>query len=280
MKKIDAHQHFWHYRPDTHGWITDEMAVLKRDFLPEDLAPILQQHDCLGSVAVQASQTVQETEWLLQLADENPFILGVVGWVDLRDFQVSRTLQQLSRHPKLKGIRHVIQDEPDEQFMLDPAFLRGVKMLPQFGLTYDLLIYERHLPTALQFVSYLGDVPIVVDHIAKPDIAKQELEPWRENILSLAQNPQVYCKLSGMVTEADWRHWDYDHLAPYLDTVLNAFGTDRLMIGSDWPVCRLAARYDQVLDIVERCLSGLSGAEREQVYYKNALNFYQLSLPS
>nr|WKN37019.1 amidohydrolase family protein [Tunicatimonas sp. TK19036] len=278
MKKIDAHQHFWRYHPDTHAWITDEMSVLRQDYLPADLASHLEKNECLGSVAVQATQTVEETEWLLKLADQHKFILGVVGWVDLRDFQVKHYLQKLSQHPKLKGIRHVIQDEPDDQFMLDPAFLRGVKMLPQFNLTYDLLIYERHLPVALPFVSYLPDVSIVVDHIAKPKISQQEISPWRENIQSLAQNKNVCCKLSGMVTEADWHHWTYDHLTPYLDIVIEAFGADRLMIGSDWPVCRLAAEYEEVMEIIERYFSSFSEEEKAAIFYRNAARFYQIDV--
>ncbi|MEQ9443556.1 MAG: amidohydrolase family protein [Cyclobacteriaceae bacterium] len=280
MKKIDAHQHFWQYRPHTHSWISEEMAVLRQDYLPADLAPLLEKSDCRGCVAVQASQTAEETEWLLSLADQHAFILGVVGWTDLRDFQVKHALQKLAQHPKLKGIRHVIQDEPDDQFMLDPAFLRGVKMLPQFGLTYDLLIYERHLPVALSFVSYVPEVSIVVDHIAKPKIQQQEFSPWQENMRSLAQYQHVCCKLSGMVTEADWQHWTYEHLVPYLDVVVEAFGPDRLMIGSDWPVCRLATEYDGVMEIIERYFANFSEDEKTSIFYENALRFYDLSPPT
>jgi len=280
MQKIDSHQHFWHYRPETHGWINQEMSVLKRDFLPPDLGPELANNDGIGCVAVQASQTLDETEWLLSLADQHPFILGVVGWADLKSPDLSNTLERLAQHPKLKGIRHVIQDEPDDYFMLDPDFIRGVNQLPQHHLTYDLLIFERHLPIALDFLDKLKEVAVVVDHIAKPKIAQAEYQPWRKNMQALAQQSAAYCKISGMVTEADWEDWRYDNLVPYLDTVVEAFGSDRLMIGSDWPVCLLAAGYQQVMEIIERYFEHFSADEREQIFFKNAEEFYQLSVPS
>ncbi|MEM9832412.1 MAG: amidohydrolase family protein [Bacteroidota bacterium] len=280
MQKIDSHQHFWQYSPETHGWISDEMAVLKQDFLPKNLAPLLKANDCVGCVAVQASQTLAETNWLLSLAAQNDFILGVVGWVDLRDSQLANTLDDLSKESKLKGIRHVIQDEPDDKFMLQPDFIRGVNLLAGYRLTYDLLIFEKHLSAALSFVEQISQVPTVIDHIAKPKIGKNELQPWKQNITALANNSTAYCKISGMVTEADWQHWKYDDLLPYLDTVVEAFGTDRLMIGSDWPVCLLAAEYADVMHIIEQYFSEFSEVERRQVFYQNAVDFYQLSVPS
>lgn len=280
MQKIDAHQHFWHYRPNIHGWINDHMAVLKQDFLPTNLAPLLQAHECVGCVAVQASQTLAETDWLLSLAEKNDFILGVVGWVDLQDVQLTDTLKNLVSNPKLKGVRHIIQDEPDDAFMLRPHFVRGVNQLAAHQLTYDLLIYERHLPTALSFIDQVPDVPIVVDHIAKPKISKHELQPWKKNITSLARNSAAYCKISGMVTEANWQNWKYENLLPYLDTVVEAFGTSRLMIGSDWPVCLLAAEYAEVIEIVKHYFSRFSADEKQRIFYQNAVDFYQLSVPS
>jgi L-fuconolactonase len=280
MRKIDSHQHFWHYRPETHGWINQEMGVLKRDFLPSDLAPELAANGVSGCVAVQASQTLRETEWLLSLADQHPFILGVVGWAELKNPDLPHTLEHLSQNPKLKGIRHIIQDEPDDCFMLDPAFIRGVNQLPQFKLTYDLLIYEHHLPVALEFIDKLTEVAVVVDHIAKPKIAKAKYQPWKKNIKALAHQSAAYCKISGMVTEADWSHWQYDNLVPYLDAVVEAFGPARLMIGSDWPVCLLAAQYEGVMKIVDRYFENFSMSEREQIFFQNAREFYQLSVPS
>ncbi|MGD1889318.1 MAG: amidohydrolase family protein [Cyclobacteriaceae bacterium] len=280
MQKIDSHQHFWHYHPSTHGWINDQMSVLKQDFLPPDLATELKANNVLGCVAVQASQTLQETEWLLSLADQHSFILGIVGWVNLKSADLPNSLERLAQNPNLKGIRHVIQDEPDDDFMLDPDFIRGVNQLPKHGLTYDLLIFEHHLPVALNFLNQLHDVKVVVDHIAKPKIAQAELQPWQKNIAALARKSSSYCKISGMVTEADWQHWRYDNLVPYLDTIVEAFGPDRLMIGSDWPVCLLAAKYERIMEIVNRYFEEFSENEREQIFFKNAREFYQLSLPS
>ncbi len=276
MQKIDSHQHFWQYSPETHGWISDEMAVLKQDFLPNNLAPLLKANNCTGCVAVQASQTLAETDWLLSLAAQNDFILGVVGWVDLRDPQLANTLHRLSKNPKLKGVRHVIQDEPDDEFMLQANFIRGVNLLAEYDLTYDLLIFEKHLPSALSFVEQVSGVPIVVDHIAKPNISERELQPWKKNITALAQNSSAYCKISGIVTEANWQSWKYDDLLPYLDTVVEAFGTDRLMIGSDWPVCLLAAEYEGVMEIVNQYFAPFSEQERQHVFYQNAADFYRL----
>ncbi|MEM9673392.1 MAG: amidohydrolase family protein [Bacteroidota bacterium] len=280
MQKIDSHQHFWHYHPSTHGWINDQMSELKQDFLPPDLATELKANNVLGCVAVQASQTLQETEWLLSLADQHSFILGIVGWVNLKSADLPNSLERLAQNPNLKGIRHVIQDEPDDDFMLDPDFIRGVNQLPKHGLTYDLLIFERHLPVALDFLNQLHDVKVVVDHIAKPKIAQAELQPWQKNIAALARKSSSYCKISGMVTEADWQHWRYDNLVPYLDTIVEAFGPDRLMIGSDWPVCLLAAKYERIMEIVDRYFEEFSENEREQIFFKNAREFYRLSLPS
>ena len=276
--RIDSHQHFWQYSPDTHGWITDETDALKRDFLPSDLQPLLAENEIAGCVAVQASQTEQETTFLLSLAGQYDFIKGVVGWVDLQDYNVKHHLARWADHPKLVGIRHQVQDEPDEQFLLRPAFLRSVKALQAFDLTYDLLITERQLPAALSFVAYLPDVKIVLDHLAKPHIAQHELLPWQENIRSLAQYPNVYCKLSGLVTEADWQQWSYDDLMPYLDVAVDAFGTDRLMFGSDWPVCTLSSTYAEVASVINRYFDSFSEEEHAKVFGTNAIDFYQLTL--
>ncbi len=278
MQKIDAHQHFWHYTPQTYPWITEDLALLKRDYLPADLQPLLQASGLGGCVAVQASQTVAETEFLLKLAEAHDFIKGVVGWIDLQDYNIKHTLQKWAERPKLCGFRHIVHDEPDDAFLLRPEFIRGVKALQTFDLTYDILIFEKHLPAALSFVSYLPDSKLVVDHLAKPKIAKHELSPWQENIRSLAQYPNVYCKISGMVTEADWQHWKEEDFIPYLDTVVEAFGADRLMIGSDWPVCRLAGEYETVMGLAMNYFKSFSAAEQEKVFGGNAIRFYNLTL--
>ncbi len=278
MTKIDAHQHFWHYTPQAYPWITEDLSVLKRDYLPADLQPLLQASGFAGCVAVQASQTEAETEFLLKLADSHDFIKGVVGWIDLQDYNVKHYLQQWAERPKLCGFRHIVHDEPDDAFLLRPEFIRGVKALQSFDLTYDILIFEKHLPAALSFVSYLPDAKLVVDHLAKPKIARQELSPWQDNIRSLAQYPNVYCKISGMVTEADWQHWKEEDFTPYLDTVVEAFGTDKLMIGSDWPVCRLAGDYETVMRLTMNYFKSFSAAEQENIFGGNAIRFYNLTI--
>jgi L-fuconolactonase len=216
MTRIDAHQHFWRYSPETHGWIDDSMAVLKRDFLPEDLQPLLKRRGYDGCVAVQAELSVKETGWLLDLAGQHPFILGVVGWVDLCAADVAATLAPLARRTKLKGIRHVVQGEPDD-FMLRPDFQRGIAALGPLGLKYDILVYHRQLPAALALVERFPEQPFVVDHLAKPDIKNGLREPWAAQMRALARRPNVSCKVSGLVTEADWRTWTVDQLEPYLD---------------------------------------------------------------
>ena len=277
MLKIDSHQHFWHYSLRTHGWITDDMAVLQRNFLPPDLKPILEQNGLDGCVAVQASPSEQETEFLLGLAEQYDFIKGVVGWVDLQDKRLEDRLAHYTQFTKLVGMRHGVQDEPDEHFLLRPAFLRGIKLLQKFNLTYDLLIIEKQLLATLEFVSHLPSARLVLDHIAKPNIAKHEQSPWKENIRSLAAYPNVYCKLSGMVTEADWQRWQPEDIFPYLDVVVEAFGADRLMFGSDWPVCLLAASYQKVIGLMDQYFAAFSPEEKKQIYRQNAIDFYQLS---
>ncbi len=277
MIRIDSHQHFWHYAPVTHGWITDEMKVLKRDYLPADLKEELDASGISGCVAVQAAQTEQETQFLLDQADNYDFIRGVVGWVDLQRDAVEERLAHWAQHPKFVGVRHIVQSEANEYFLTRPAFLRGVRLLSEFDLTYDLLIREDQLPVARSFVDQLPEIKLVVDHLAKPKIAAQELSPWKENIRALAQYPNVYCKLSGMVTEANWSTWQPSDLYPYLDVVLEAFGTERVMVGSDWPVCLLAGSYTQVKELIDRYFASFTTAEQGSVCGKNAIKFYQLS---
>jgi L-fuconolactonase len=271
--RIDAHQHFWRYSPQTHAWIDGTMPAIKRDFLPPDLKPLLDAARFDGCIAVQAEQSVTETEWLLRLADEHPFILGVVGWVDLCAPDVAEQLRSVAAHRGLRGVRHVLQDEPPG-FMLRPEFQRGIGALAEFGLAYDILIYETQLPEALELVRRFPDQRFVIDHIAKPAIREGSINAWRGGIKALAGHANVYCKLSGMVTEADWQRWRPADLAPYIDTVLTAFGPERLMIGSDWPVCLLAGEYASVIAIVGDAIAQPSDADRESIMGGTAAEFY------
>jgi L-fuconolactonase len=276
MPRIDAHQHFWRYSPRTHGWIEDHMAVLKRDFLPPDLEPLLVAKGYAGCVAVQAQQTVEETGWLLDLADQHPFVRGVVGWVDLRDPGVDSVLSRLAARKRLKGIRHIVQGEPDDRFMLGAEFQRGIAALGAHGLAYDILIYPRQLPAAIELVARFPQQAFVLDHIAKPEMKAGLREPWATQVRALATHRNVSCKLSGLVTEADWARWTPEDIVPYLDVVSEAFGPERLMIGSDWPVCTLAGDYARVMGLVEGYLARLPAGEAEAVLGENAIRFYRL----
>ena len=276
--RVDAHQHFWRFNSDEYDWIDDSMSVLRRDFLPADLQAELQRSGLDGAVAVQARQTLEETKWLLQLAASSPFVLGVVGWVDLQSPYVRTQLEQLAANPKLVGIRHVVQSEPDDRFLVQPAFLRGIAALEEFGLAYDILIYPRHLPVASEFVQRFPRQRFVLDHLAKPLIKSGSLQPWSSDLRNLARFPNVYCKLSGMVTEADWRNWKPQDIKPYLDVAMECFGPERLMIGSDWPVCTVAASYTEVMNVVSDYLSGYPQAVRNAVLGGNAVKFWNLAI--
>lgn len=265
MIRIDAHQHFWKYSAAEYGWIDESMSVLKRNFLPNDLRALLAANSFNGSIAVQARQSLEETRWLLELAGRNKCILGVVGWVDLCSPRVGDQLRGFAGNEKLVGVRHVVQDEPDDGFMLQLEFQRGIAQLAGFGLVYDLLLYPRHLPVAVGLVREFPDQRFVLDHIAKPAIANHLVEPWADEICALAQFPNVTCKLSGMVTEGRWQKWEYEDFVSYLDVVLNAFGPSRLMIGSDWPVCTLSADYTSTLGIVQKFISQLSASEQDAI---------------
>lgn len=274
--KIDSHQHFWRYSPSSHAWIDSTMGVLKKDFLPEDLEPLLQNHELDGCVAVQADQSEAETEFLLKCAEEHPFIKGVVGWLDLCAEDIEEKLQEYSKNPLLKGLRHIVQDEPDDYFMLRPEFLRGISLLEKYGLTYDILIFPKHLSSALELVKLFPNQPFVVDHIAKPKI-NGKIEPcWEHYMNQLGQQEHVYCKASGMVTEAKWGKWSKSDFIPYLDVVFNSFGAERLMFGSDWPVCLLSAEYKQVNCILTQYLTKYPRESRKQVMGLTAEKFYKL----
>ena len=279
MTTIDAHQHFWTYSAAEYGWIDDSMTPLRRDFLPEELGREMTRTGVDACVAVQARQNIDETRWLLALADGHAHIAGVVGWVDLQSPNVSAELDRWAPHPKLVGVRHIVQSEADDRFLMRPAFLRGVAQLEAFGLAYDLLIYPRHLACAVEFVSRFERQRFVLDHLAKPNIRGGERETWARDLRRLAAYPQVYAKLSGLVTEADWTHWTADQIRPYLDVAFECFGADRLMIGSDWPVCTVAADYARTLDVVRDYLSVLPSADREAVLGGNAQRFWKLKLP-
>ena len=274
MLALDSHQHFWHYSAADYPWLGAGMEHLRRDFLPNDLLPLLQAAGLSKCVAVQARQSLVETRWLLQLADQHDFIHGVVGWVDLRSADARQQLAQVAAHPKLIGVRHVVQDEPDDRFMLREDFLRGIALLPEFGLTYDILIYQQQLPAAIELARRFPEQPFVLDHIAKPRIAQQLLQPWADQIRELAGCPNVLCKVSGMVTEADWQTWKPDDFVPYLDVVSDAFGPTRLMYGSDWPVCLAAAPYAAVVDLARSYLSARFPAEINAIMGGNAAQFY------
>jgi L-fuconolactonase len=273
--RVDSHQHFWRYSPQEYPWIQPDWPI-RRNFLPPDLAPELRACEIEGSVAVQARQTLDESRWLLELAAAAPAIKGVVGWVDLRAPSVEAQLEEFTAHPQFVGVRHVVQDEADDRFMLRPDFQRGIGQLRAFGLTYDLLIYPRQLPAAIELARAFPEQPFVLDHLAKPPVRDGVVSPWREQVRELAALPNVMCKVSGLVTEGRWQAWQADDFRPYLDTVFEAFGPGRLMFGSDWPVALLAASYRQVftliLDYVARCGNGADA----KVFGLNAARFYGL----
>lgn len=272
--RIDSHQHFWQYDAARDGWITDEMAVLKHDFLPEELIARMQGSGIDRCIAVQVDQSETETHFLLKLAESHPEIAGVVGWVNLAAENATHRLEYFSHFEKLVGFRHIVQAEPDDRFMLREDFLRGIKALLRYNFTYDILIYARHLPVAAEFVRKFPSQKFVIDHLAKPRIKNKEVDGWARDIRAIAAHPNVYCKVSGMVTEADWKHWSEADLKPYLDVVFEGFGADRVMFGSDWPVCLLAASYAQVKDVVEHYIQGLSVSEKEKIFGLNAMRFY------
>jgi L-fuconolactonase len=275
---IDSHQHFWRYNSARHAWIQDSMSVLKRDFLPADLALEFDSNAIDASVAVQADQSEQETLFLLDLAKGNKRIAGVVGWVDLLSPKLDERLTYFSQFAKLRGLRHVAQDEPDNHFLMRPDFTRAISRLPDFGLTYDILIYPRHLPAATELVAKFPGQRFVVDHLAKPEIKIRRIAYWASRMRIIAANPNVYCKLSGLVTETDWQQWTAKEFEAYLDVVFEAFGVDRLMFGSDWPVCLLAAGYQQVKHIVEDYVNREVPSAKEKIFGGNAIRFYGLKV--
>ena len=273
---IDSHQHFWHYDPARHAWITDEMSALRRDFLPGHYESECAANGVDASVVVQVDQTESETGFLLELAELFPRIAGVVGWVDLRSPHVEGRLRHFSQFKKLCGFRHIAQAEADDRFLVQPAFLDGIARLHAFNFTYDILVYPKQLPAAIELASRFPQQRFVLDHLAKPFIKAGTLEPWASHMKTLAQNPNVFCKLSGLVTEADWGNWKPDDFQAYLDVVFAAFGADRLMFGSDWPVCRLAASYAQVRQLIEGYVDAHAPQHKQKMFCDNAIRFYGL----
>jgi L-fuconolactonase len=273
--RIDSHQHFWKYDPVKNAWIDESMKVIRKDFFPEHLKPILQAAKIDGCVAVQADQSEAETTFLLDFAHKNDFVKGVVGWVDLLADNVEERLAHFAPDKDLKGIRHIVQSEPDD-FMLRKDFQHGISKLHQFGLVYDILVFPTQLPASIALAEKFPDQPFVLDHIAKPYIKDKKIDGWEKDIRELARFPHVQCKVSGMVTEADWANWKKEDFTPYLDVIFDAFGTERIMYGSDWPVCLVAAEYQQALSILEDYISDFSEVDKAKVMGENAAKFYNL----
>jgi L-fuconolactonase len=276
MPRIDAHQHFWKFNPVRDNWITEEMSVIRRNFLPADLAPLLEENGIDGCVTVQSDQS--ETDNILQLANDEAysFIRGVVGWVDLQDVNIDDRLMHYSRFSRMKGFRHVLQGEKDRALMLRPAFKNGIGFLRKYGFTYDILIYPDQLRYAGELAATFPDQLFVIDHIAKPYIKEGKITEWKKDMQAIAAHRNVYCKMSGMVTEADWKNWKVDDLRPYMDAVVEAFGVDRIMFGSDWPVCLVAANYSTMLSVVSDYFAAFSRDEQSLFFGGNAIKFYKL----
>lgn len=277
MQRIDSHQHFWKFDPVRDSWINSDMSVIARDFLPADLLPVLQGNNIDGSVVVQTCHMDQDNHFMLELAEYNDFIKGVVGWVNLQSIRVEDKLKYYhDNHPKMKGFRHVLQSDPDDQLMLKDSFKNGISLLSKYGFTYDFLIYPKHLKYAAQLAAEFPDQKFVLDHLAKPRIKTKEIDGWKRDIEALSKYLNVCCKVSGMLTEADWYSWKTEDFTPYLDIVFNAFGINRVLYGSDWPVCKLAGGYNRAMEILQIYTSRFSEKEQNQFFGGNALEFYNL----
>jgi L-fuconolactonase len=274
--RIDSHQHFWKYDPFIYDWIGEGMERIQGDALPSELKKLLITHHFDGCVAVQSEQSEAHTHFLLDLSNENDFIKGVVGWVDLRDVNLRNKLDVFLQFPKLKGFRHILQGEPKRDMMLEPSFMQGLHLVGERGFTYDILVYADQLSYVTKMVEQCPGQKLILDHLGKPLIRKREIGKWRKEIKELGKFENLSCKLSGIVTEADWKNWTKDDLTPYLEVVINAFGVDRLLFGSDWPVCLVAAEYEQVVEIIENYFSSFSSSEKEKIFGINAVEFYNL----
>lgn len=276
MARIDAHQHFWLYNKERHAWINDDMQTIRQDFMPASLQPVLEQHHIDCCVLVQVDQSLAENDFQLANAAAHDFIKGVVGWADLQSAAVEEQLQYYRQHPKMKGFRHILQGETDRALMLKPAFRNGISKLQKYRYTYDILIFPDQLSYAYELVKEFPGQLFVIDHIAKPYIKDRKIDDWKKDIQQFKHCEHVYCKLSGMVTEANWQQWEYEDFVPYLDVVTETFGTKRIMFGSDWPVCLVAADYGRMLSIVTRYFSAFSAAEQDDFFGNNATTFYNL----
>ena len=278
--KIDSHQHFWKFDSERDSWIDDTMQVLRIDYLPQNLYPLLNENEIDGTVAVQADQSESETIFLLDLAEQHEWIRAVVGWIDLCDPKVETRLNYFSEKPNLRGFRHIVQSEPDNNYMLKPEFQNGIELLSKYGFTYDILIFPKQLPSAIQLVEKHPEQIFILDHMAKPLIKNQQIEPWASEIKKLGLYKNLYCKISGIITEADHNTWSKEDIFPYLDIIFNAFEIDRLMFGSDWPVCLLAGSYKQVIKLLEDYVTSFSEEEKEKLFGDNAVKAYGIDLSS
>ncbi len=276
MQVIDAHQHFWKYDPENFNWITDEMAVIKNDFLPEDLLPLLKQNKIDGCIAVQVNETENENFFLLKLAQQFDFIKGVVGWIDLQADNTEERLEFFSSYKKLKGFRHILQSDTNRSLMLEKDFLKGIKQLIKFDFTYDILIFPDQLKYVLELIKMFPEQRFIIDHLAKPFIKINEISAWKKAIQEFKHFENVYCKISGMVTEADWNKWSHKTFKPYIDVIVETFGVNRIMYGSDWPVCLVAATYNQTINIVRNYFSTFLIDEQELIFGRNAAAFYKI----
>jgi L-fuconolactonase len=272
--QVDTHVHFWEYNAKRDTWM-DDMKILQQDYLPQTIAGTLKRNGIGGCVAVQASQEELETHFLVELSKTHDIIKGVVGWIDLQNENIEERLQYFSQYPIIKGYRHVVQGEPDD-FLLRPNFQRGIRALQPYDYTYDILIYHHQLKPALEFVSRFPEQRMVIDHCAKPDVAHKKLDEWAADMRAIAKHPQIHCKLSGLFTEAKWKQWSAADFYPYLDVVFEAFGTDRLMFGSDWPVILVSGIYVQWVSLLEKYMENYSEEDRQKVFGENAIAFYKL----
>ncbi len=274
--RIDAHQHFWEYDPKRHGWINDGMHAIRKDFSPNDLHNVMTQNGVSGCIAVQVDETEEETNYLINLASENNFIKGVVGWIDLKSTSAEEHMQFWKSHTVCKGFRCIMQGAPSELYLSNKNFREGVKKLSSYGYTYDLLVYHDQIPELISFTDQLPDNKMILDHLGKPDIKNKEIKKWKEQIRILAQHPGIYCKFSGLITEADHKKWKTDHLLPYLEIAAEYFGTDRICFGTDWPVCLLAGSYTNVIEVIETFANQLNTADKNKLFAENTMKFYNL----
>lgn len=272
--RIDAHQHFWKYDPVRDDWITEEIKILKNDFLPANLQPLLEKSKMDGCVLVQSDQTLDGNSFLIEQAKKNSFIKAVVGWVDLQSPNLEKQLTELKQFAIVKGFRHILQSEPDRKMMLRPSFLKGIYSLGKYNFSFDILIFKEQLKYIPEFLKDFPNQLFVLDHLGKPDIRNHKIGDWKKEILRVAKFPNLFCKISGMFAEADYQHWRHEDFRPYLDVLVENFGTERLMYGSDWPVCLVAAEYDQQLQVVEDYFSSFSKDEQEKIFGENAKRFY------